>query len=172
VDRLPIPAKNYTGWSSDNSAANARTICVKRASGVDFISMSTKLKTDGTCEEGFTECGSSKTEDPNRLHAMCVDKNVNGCPVMDIFKTGPAPNPGGQALGDSATTKIFFSKVPTQTGKLPISELVVGIEHVCKNKNDLPKEPTNVGNYRLRVKGSNNQASCEGGIDETFTPFH
>ena len=62
--------------------------------------------------------------------------------------------------------------MPQGTGDLPISELVVGLENVCKNINDKPREPTNVGNYKLRRAGSNTQSSCEGGKDLTFAPFH
>ena len=66
---------------------------------------------------------------------------------------------------------IFWSTVPQGTGDLPISELVLGLEAVCKNINDKPKEPTNVGNYKLRRAGSNTQSSCEGGTDASFVPF-
>ena len=171
IDKREVPAIDFKSWAIDNVALNSRVICTKRKKGTTFISESTKLSSEGTCQTGSIECGSSAAVDPSRLKAMCISQEVAGCPVMDISSTGPPPSPGGSAAATS-NVQIHWSKVPQGTGDLPISELALGFENVCKNINDKPREPQNVGNYKLRRSGSNTQLTCEGGIDLTFVPFH
>jgi hypothetical protein len=88
---------------------------------------------------------------------------------MDISFTSTF-TPGGTAPGAS-NYQLNWSQAPQGTGDLPISELAVGIEAVCRNDNNKPREPTNVGSYKLRRDGADNQSSCKGGTDLTFVPI-
>jgi hypothetical protein len=161
------PAKECDAISTTTDSTNAKALCVERKGSVDFISMATNLGSDGQCASGFTECGESEASDPDRKNTMCVPSDLGGCPVMDI--SGTAGLPEDATNGGSLT--ISWSKVPTQTNKLPISELLISVGSVCKNDNNNAKEATNVGSYPLRVTGNNNQGSCEGGTDSTFVSF-
>ena len=102
---------------------------------------------------------------------MCVPADLNGCPVMDVWSNGvAAPAQGGDTGTEGGSLKFAWTKVPT-VNNLPIAELAISVNEVCKNDNDSPKTPANQGNYKLRRTGTGNQASCEGGTDSSFDPF-
>lgn len=163
------PMKNLTGWGTTNNALNGRTICVQRKPTIDFISQATNLTSAGACATGMIECGSTAATDPERLKAMCVPASLGGCPVMNIMSSGSTPIQGGAV--SQGSVNIVWSKEPSATGDLPISELVISVSDVCKNNNNNAKEATNLNNYILRRTGTKNQVSCEGGIDSSFIPF-
>jgi len=62
------------------SIYNDKKICVQKLKGQSFVELADKMKTDGTCVDGYIKCGGSK----DSMLAVCVPKSAaNGsCPVM------------------------------------------------------------------------------------------
>jgi hypothetical protein len=71
----------------------------------------------------------------------------------------------------SGSVTLHWDRDPSTSGDLPLSELVISVEQVCKNDNNNAKEAGNVNNWPLRLTGKNNQKTCEGGTDSTFVSF-
>jgi hypothetical protein len=169
IEKPEVPGKLLDSINTGASPAGAKVLCTERKAGVDFISLSTNLQPDGTCKSGTVECGTSAATDPDRLNVMCVPSDI-GCPVMDI--TSPAAaGAAGLSLTVGGTAHFVWTKVPSSTA-LPISELTLSTNAVCKNDNNSPKSIQNVGSYPLRRTGSGVQSSCEGGTDDTFIQFY
>ena len=118
------PAKTLPKW------INSQEIYVIRQRNTSFLENYSKLNADGTCAEGFRNCGNKES----KSKGFCIQNSVAECPITDISSD---IKPGYQQVAFLGFV-MFTSRAADNN---PIVDTLIRESHLCYSRQDFGITP-------------------------------
>jgi hypothetical protein len=118
------PAKTLPKW------INSQEVFVIRQRNTSFMETYSKLNQDGSCVEGFKNCGNKNT----KSKGFCIPNSVAECPITDISSD---IKPGYQQVAFLGFV-LFTSRSADNN---PVIDTIIRESHLCYSRQDFGVTP-------------------------------